>query len=69
MTRKQLSEYMELMGYEDSIVFENPSYLDAIIGVSDTGQVCYSYKKMIESLMKEKNMGYEDALNLSTTIP
>lgn len=36
MTRKQLSDYMEEMGYEDSIIFEKPSYLDAIIGVSDT---------------------------------
>jgi len=61
MTRKQLSDYMEQMGYEDSIIFEKPSYLDAIIGISDTGQVCYAYEKMIESLMKKEKMEYEEA--------
>lgn len=61
MTRKELSEIMESMGYEDSIVFENPSYLNAIIGVNDIGQVCYDYDKMIECLMKEDNMDMEEA--------
>lgn len=61
MTREELSEIMESMGYEDSVIFENPSYLDAIIGVTDTGQVCYHYDKMVESLMKEDNMDMEEA--------
>ena len=61
MTKEELSEIMESMGYEDSIVFENPSYLNAIIGVSDTGQVCYDYDKMVECLMKEDNMDIEEA--------
>lgn len=61
MTREELSEIMESMGYEDSIVFENPSYLNAIIGVNDTGQVCYDYDKMIECLMEEDNMDMEEA--------
>ena len=64
MTRDELSEIMTSMGYEDSKVFENPSYLNAIIGVSDTGQVCYHYEKMIECLMEESDdMTYEDAID------
>lgn len=62
MDRETLSELMTNMGYEDSIIFENPSYLDAIIGVSDSGQVCYSYTKMIESLCKEDSMEYDEAM-------
>ena len=61
MTRKKLSEIMESMGYEDSIIFEKPSYLDAIVGFSDTGQVIYDYDLMIESLMKKEGMDMEEA--------
>jgi hypothetical protein len=43
------------MGFENSILFENPSYEDAIIGISDEGRVCYSYSKMIESLANESD--------------
>lgn len=63
MTREELSELMTSWGYEDSIVFENPSYLNAIIAISDTGRVCYDHEKMIECLLAESDdMSYEDAL-------
>lgn len=61
MTREELSEFMESWGYEDSIIFENPSYLNAIVGVSDTGRVCYDYDKMAEWLMEEDGMTHEEA--------
>lgn len=61
MTREELSEFMESWGYEDSIIFENPSYLNAIVGVSDTGRVCYDYDKMAECLMEEDGMTFEEA--------
>ena len=61
MTRKLLKELIENMGYEDSIIFENPSYLDAIVGFSDTGQVIYDYDLMVESLMKKEGMDMEEA--------
>lgn len=50
------------MGYEDSIVFENPDYDDAIIGVSDDGRVVYSFDRMVESLMAEDNIEEIDAI-------
>lgn len=62
MTRNELSELMTDLGYEDSIVFENPSYIDAIIGYSDSGRVCYDFEKMIESAMKNSDMTYEEAI-------
>lgn len=49
------------MGYEDAIVFDNPSYDSAIIGISDDGRVVYDYEMMIQSLMDEDDMSVEEA--------
>lgn len=50
------------LGYEDSIVFENPDYDDAIIGVSHDDRVIYSYDKMVECLVKADGMTEEEAM-------
>lgn len=62
------------MGYEDLSYFTNPDFDDAIIGVSHDGRIIYDYDKMIESLMKEQQWTYEDAMewidyNTIRTIP
>lgn len=57
-----LKETLVERGYEDTIIFENPSYESAVIGISENGQVCYSYEKMIEHLMKEDSMEYDEAM-------
>ena len=54
-------EVLNNMGYEHSIVFENPDYDDAIIGVSHDDRVIYDYDKMVEHLMVNDNMTYEEA--------
>lgn len=51
------------MGYEEAIVFDNPDYDDAIIGVSEDGRVVYDYDKMVESLMSQDGMAEEDAVD------
>ncbi len=51
------------MGYEDSVVFENPDYDKAIIGVSDDDRVIYDYDKMIEFLVSEDDMTEEEAVD------
>ena len=51
------------LGYESSIVFENPSYDAAIIGISTDGQVIYDYYKMIGCLMDEDGMTYDEAVD------
>ena len=49
-------------GYEDVIIFENPSYDEALIGVTyNTNQAVYDYELMIEHLVKNENMDYEEA--------
>lgn len=48
-------------GYEDVVVFDNPDYESAFIGVSHDNRAIYDYNLMIESLMKEEGMTEEDA--------
>ena len=43
-------------GYEEAVVFENPDYDEAIIGVDTDGHVIYDFDKMVECLMKEDGM-------------
>lgn len=49
------------MGYEDVVVFENPDYDSAIVGVSSDDRVIYDYDAMVKCLMLEDDMTYEDA--------
>ena len=46
-------------GFENFIIFENPDYDSAIIGITEDNQVVYDYDKMIEHLIQEDDMSYE----------
>ena len=48
-------------GYDDVIIFDNPSYEGALVGVTWDNQAVYDYDLMIQSLMKEDNMTEEEA--------
>lgn len=52
-TIEDIKEYLTHLGFEDSVVFENPSYVDAVVGVTTEGNVIYDYDKMVESLYEE----------------
>lgn len=60
-TLKDIKQDLVEKGYDRSYIFVEPSYVDAIIGVTDNGNVCYSYDKMIEYLMKENKMTEDEA--------
>ena len=62
MTHEEIKELLSEQGYEESLVFENPNYDAAIIGVSHDGRVCYSFEKMIKCLVDEDEMKAEDAI-------
>ena len=49
------------MGYEHYIIFTNPDYDDAIIGISHDDRVIYDYDKMIAHLMDHEDMTGEEA--------
>ena len=63
MTVEELKERIT-ESYPDNeiIVFENPDYADAFIGISDDYRAVYDYDKMAECLQKEDDMSYEDAV-------
>lgn len=56
-----MRETLEDLGYENLLVFENPDYDDAIIGVSHDDRVIYDYDKMIAHLMDKESMSIEEA--------
>lgn len=58
---ERIKDALNELGYESSIVFENPSYDTAIIGISSDGQVVYDYDKMVEYLVKTDEMTPEEA--------
>ena len=59
---KELKDLLNELEYTGTVVLENPSYLNAIIGITDEGALCYSYEKMIKCLMEEDKMEQEDAM-------
>ncbi len=62
MTQEEVKEYLCDNGWEESIVFENPSYCEAFVGVSSDGNAVYDFEKMVECLMEEDGMEYTDAV-------
>lgn len=61
-----MSENRELLielGLDESIVFENPNYDSAIIGYDEiTQRVVYDYDKMVDYLITEDGMEYDEAV-------
>lgn len=50
------------LGLEESVVFESPDYENAIIGWDEnSGRIIYDYEKMVECLMNEDGMEYDEA--------
>ncbi len=73
MTHQELKDYLkgEYGGYA---LFEPENYDKGIIGVTDNGNVVYSYERLAEMLILEEDMTYEDAIewldyNTVRTIP
>ena len=50
------------MGYEDAVVFDNPDYDDAIIGVTDEGCVVYDFDAMVKILVERDGMDETEAI-------
>lgn len=49
-------------GYEDVIIFENYSYDDALVGVTEDGRAVYDFDKMVTWLMETEGMTVVDAV-------
>ena len=55
------AEKIEAAGLDDVIIFENYSYDDALVGVTEDGRAVYDYDKMVDWLVQETGWDLEQA--------
>jgi hypothetical protein len=60
-TNKTPVDLLVEKGYDNVIVFSNPSYTDALIGLTDDYNAVYDYSLMIDWLIKHEDMNEEEA--------
>lgn len=73
-TVDELREYLEEQQHEGTTFFESPSFVKAITGITERGQLIYDYDLMIDAIMEETGWEYDDAVdwieeNTLRTIP
>lgn len=59
---EELCEYLEAQGHEETVFFENPSFVKAITGITDSEQLIYDYNLMIEAAMEEEGWTAEESI-------
>ena len=59
----ELKDWLVEQGYEESIVFESPTYRNAVLGISEEGRVIYSERIIIEDMMIDEGMELEEAID------
>jgi len=59
---EEVRQYIEDEGYEDVVIFENPDYAPAFIGVSSEGRAIYDYERMVTCLMERDGISKEEAI-------
>lgn len=55
-------ERLEDAGFEDVLLFSNPSYDDALIGVTTDNRAIYEYNAMVDWLIENDDMSYDEAV-------
>lgn len=63
MTIDEVKEVLGELELNESVVFENPDYVSAIVGRTEDGRIVYSWEKMIKHLMDTDKMTEEDAID------
>ena len=56
------SDRLAEAGYEDVLIFENPRYDDALVGVTEDNRAVYDFDKMVRWLRKHDGLSCEDAV-------
>ena len=62
MTVEDVKETLHELEHDETVVFENPDYISAIVGMTDEGRVVYSWEKMIKHLIETDGMTDEEAI-------
>ena len=56
------AERLRSAGYEDTVILDNYSYDDALIGVTEDGRAVYDFDKMISWLMQREGWSALEAI-------
>ena len=51
MTRQYILDEIESRGFEDTIILDDPSFDDTIIGITEDGHLIYNYDSMVNNLV------------------
>lgn len=62
MNTNDIKEMIIDNGYEDIIIFENPGYESAFIGISEDNRAVYDFDRMVEYLCENDGMEPMDAI-------
>lgn len=64
MDKQELKKLLCEMGLENSLMFESPDYMSAIVGIDyHSGSIIYDYDLMVQHLMKQDNISEQDAID------
>ena len=59
---EELKKLLCELGFNDTVVLDDPSYITAIEGLDGDGRLIYSYEKMVQYLMETDGCSYEEAV-------
>lgn len=62
-TNQEIFDWFSEYGYDEPVLFENPSYASAFIGTDSEGRAIYDYNLMVEYLVQEEHMTEDDAVD------
>lgn len=63
MSFEDIKQVLNELGFEDSIMFDNPNFETAIAGFTSEGRIVYDHHLMVEYLIKEQGLTKEQALD------
>lgn len=61
-TKEDVENLIEELGYEDVLIFSNPSYASAFLGISEDNRAIYDFDLMVEFLMEEEGWSNVEAI-------
>ena len=63
MKQEEIKNLICEIGYEEVLLFEDPCYDSAFVGISDDDRAVYDYDLMVEYLVEHDGMSPEDAVD------
>lgn len=58
----EVKQYIEDQGYDSVVVFEDPDYAPAFIGITHDDRAAYDYNRMVLYLIEENGMSEDEAV-------